>query len=156
MTLSCLPSDTAYDIRCPVCGRGFILMTGPLEASELAARRRTACSALAAQHRTPRKRTDRQTTGRDRRRGMPDTRAVPVERRGADRDRRAVLRDRRTDHAETLPSAHERRSASRTFRTGSGAVHPKTAFDLQGPDANFEPLAAPLGGIAVVQAPANG
>ncbi len=50
MTIPCLPTETSYDVQCPVCGRGFLLLTEPTLAIGRSVQRRAARSALAAQH----------------------------------------------------------------------------------------------------------
>ena len=133
MTIACLPSETAYDVQCPVCGRGFLFLTDPTEAVDSGALRRAASAALAAQHNRLKSQTDRRKS-RERRCGMPDTRAVKVERRAA--DRRGSKDDRRGERGDRRGTEQERRTSAETFRRGSGAVHPNGIFYLQGWDGD--------------------
>ncbi len=132
MTIACLSSETAYDVQCPVCGRGFLFLTDPTEAVDSGALRRVAGAALASQHNRLKSQMDRRNKSRDRRIGLPDLRALKVERRQS--DRRGMQRDRREGRPEQLGTEQERRTAAATFRRGSGAVHPKDIFYLQGWD----------------------
>ncbi len=131
MTIACLPSDTAYDVQCPLCGRGFLFLTDPMEAVDSGALRRAASAALASQHNRLKSQADRRRS-RERRCGMPDTRATKVERRRS--DRRGTAEDRRGSRPAQASTADERRTTASTFRRGSGAVHPKEIFYLQGWD----------------------
>ena len=131
MTIACLPSETAYDVQCPVCGRGFLFLTDPTEAVDSGALRRSAGAALAAQHNRLKSQADRRKS-RDRRRGLPDTRSVTLERRRS--DRRGTAEDRRLTRQAQTATEEERRTAAASFRRGSGAVHPKEIFYLQGWD----------------------
>lgn len=136
MVIACLPSETTYDVLCPVCGRGFLFLTDTSE-SERAALHRTATNALAAQHNKLKGRSDRRRTT-DRRRGQPDLRAVQVERRQPETDRRDPERDRRGASPEQLGTDQERRAGAPAFRRGSGAAHPRGIFYLQGWDGQTE------------------
>jgi hypothetical protein len=50
MPIPCLPTETSFDVRCPVCGRGFLLLPEPTLLLQRGSLRRTAQKALAAQH----------------------------------------------------------------------------------------------------------
>ncbi len=132
MTIACLPSDTAYDVQCPVCGRGFLFLTDPTDASDSGALRRKASAALSAQHNQIKSQTSRRKS-RDRRTGEADLRAIRVERRQMDR-RLGRRSDRRDARPEQRGSEDERRTAAAAFRRGSGAAHPNEIFYLQGWD----------------------
>lgn len=134
MTIACLPSDTAYDVQCPVCGRGFLFLTDPTDAFDSGALRRSASAALAAQHNQIKSQTSRRKS-RDRRTGQIDLRAVKVERRQTDR-RGTQPGDRREGRPEQRCTEGERRTAAAAFRRGSGAAHPKDIFYLQGWDGD--------------------
>ncbi len=133
MIIACLPSETTYDVQCPLCGRGFLFLTDRSD-SDGAALRRTAVLALAAQHNQLKARSDRRRGGHERRVGMPDLRAQRTERRTFTADRRESSPDRRGTDPERRGTEHERRSGSPVFRRGSGAVHPRGTFYLQGWD----------------------
>lgn len=136
MIIACLPSETTYDVQCPVCGRGFLFLTDPADSDRFALRR-AASAALAAQHNKLKARSDRRK-GMDRRMGMPDLRAVRVERRAPEVDRRESNPDRRGGDPERRGTEQERRTAAPTFRRGSGAAHPRNTFYLQGWDGEPE------------------
>ncbi len=53
MPIPCIATETAFDVRCPVCGRGFLLLTEPTLSLQKGAMRRAARKALAAQHDQP-------------------------------------------------------------------------------------------------------
>lgn len=53
MPIPCIATETAFDVRCPVCGRGFLLLTEPTLSLQKGAMRRAARKALAAQHEQP-------------------------------------------------------------------------------------------------------
>jgi hypothetical protein len=50
MPIPCLPTETSFDVRCPICDRGFLLLTEPTLLLERGSLRRAARKALAAQH----------------------------------------------------------------------------------------------------------
>ena len=50
MPIPCLPTETSFDVRCPVCGRGFLLLSAPTLLLQRWALRRAARRALATQH----------------------------------------------------------------------------------------------------------
>jgi hypothetical protein len=50
MSIPCLPTETSYDVQCPVCGRGFLLLTPPTLAISRSTQRRSVRQGLAAQH----------------------------------------------------------------------------------------------------------
>jgi hypothetical protein len=50
MPIPCLPSETSFDVQCPVCERGFLLLTEPTLAIRRTAQRHAAERGLAAQH----------------------------------------------------------------------------------------------------------
>lgn len=50
MPIPCIATETAFDVRCPVCGRGFLLLTEPTLSLQKGSMRRAARKALAAQH----------------------------------------------------------------------------------------------------------
>ncbi len=50
MPIPCIPTETSYDVQCPVCGSGFLLLTAPNHSIQNGSSRRIACRALAAQH----------------------------------------------------------------------------------------------------------
>lgn len=136
MIIACLPSETIFDVQCPLCGRGFLFLTDPTD-SDRAGLRRNASAALAAQHNKLKARSDRRR-GPDRRSAQPDPRAVKVERRQPTADRRESDPDRRDVDPEQRGTEQERRSASPVFRRGSGAAHPREIFYLQGWDSDAE------------------
>ena len=137
MVIACLPSETTYDVQCPICGRGFLFLTDAAEADR-AALRRSAVAALAAQHNKLKGRSDRRSA--DRRKGHPDARAVKQERRQAQAvaDRRDPDCDRRGASPEQRSTSQERRAAAPAFRRGSGVAHPREVFYLQGWDGQTE------------------
>ncbi len=135
MIIACLPSETTYDVQCPICGRGFLFLTDPTN-TDRAGLRRAASAALAAQHNKLKARSDRRRSA-ERRSGQPDQRAVKVERRQPTIERRESDPDRRAE-AEQRSTDQERRSASPVFRRGSGAAHPREIFYLQGFDSDAE------------------
>jgi len=53
MPIPCIATETAFDVRCPVCGRGFLLLTEPTLSLQKGSMRRAARKALAAQHDQP-------------------------------------------------------------------------------------------------------
>ncbi|MGI4757570.1 MAG: hypothetical protein ACRYGF_12075 [Janthinobacterium lividum] len=136
MIIACLPSETTYDVQCPVCGRGFLFLTDP-SGCDRPALRRSASAALAAQHNKLKARSDRRR-GPDRRTGMADPRGMRVERRIPTAERRDSDPDRRGPAAEHRLTDQERRSASPVFRRGSGAAHPRDTFYLQGWDGDAD------------------
>lgn len=136
MVIACLPSETTYDVQCPVCGRGFLFLTDAGEADR-AAMRRGAANALAAQHTKQKGRSDRRRSN-DRRVGQPDLRAAKLERRHPEIDRRRPDRERRGVTPEHRGTDDERRSAAQAFRRGSGAAHPREVFYLHGWDGQAE------------------
>jgi hypothetical protein len=50
LSIPCLPTETSFDVQCPVCGRGFLLLTPPTLVISRSAQRRAARLALTAQH----------------------------------------------------------------------------------------------------------
>ncbi len=50
MAIACLPSETNFDVRCPVCGHGFLLLWEPTLHPHRGHLREAARQALAAQH----------------------------------------------------------------------------------------------------------
>lgn len=50
MPIPCIATETAFDVRCPICGRGFLLLTEPTLSLQKGSMRRAARKALAAQH----------------------------------------------------------------------------------------------------------
>ncbi len=50
MAIPCLPTETSFDVQCPVCGRGFLLLTPPTLLMVDGSDRRAARRALMAQH----------------------------------------------------------------------------------------------------------
>ncbi len=50
MAISCLASQTHCDVRCPVCGKGYLLLWEPSLHTHRSHLRRSARQALAAQH----------------------------------------------------------------------------------------------------------
>ena len=50
MPIPCIATETSFDIQCPVCGRGFLLLTEPTLSLQKGSIRRAARRALAAQH----------------------------------------------------------------------------------------------------------
>lgn len=52
MTLHCLPTQTYYDVRCPVCGDGFLLLTEPTLRTHRMALQSWAAAVLTSQHDT--------------------------------------------------------------------------------------------------------
>lgn len=50
MAITCLPSETHYDVQCPVCGRGFLLLSEPTLDPDKTSLRHTVRETLAAQH----------------------------------------------------------------------------------------------------------
>lgn len=136
LIIACLPSETTFDVQCPICGRGFLFLTDPTN-SDRAGLRRTASVALAAQHNKLKARSDRRR-GTERRIGQADSRAVQVDRRQPTTKRRESHLDRRAVEPEQRGTPQERRSASPVFRRGSGAAHPREIFYLQGFDSDTE------------------
>ncbi len=53
MPIPCIATETAFDGQCPVCGRGFLLLTEPTLSLQRGSMRRAARRALAAQHEQP-------------------------------------------------------------------------------------------------------
>ncbi|SDF89634.1 hypothetical protein [Terriglobus roseus] len=53
MHIPCIATETAFDVQCPVCGRGFLLLTEPTLSLQRGSMRRHARRALAAQHDQP-------------------------------------------------------------------------------------------------------
>ncbi len=53
MHIPCIATETAFDVQCPVCGRGFLLLTEPTLSLQRGSMRRHARQALAAQHDLP-------------------------------------------------------------------------------------------------------
>lgn len=51
MPIPCIATETSFDVQCPVCGRGFLLLTEPTLSLQRGSMRRAAQRALAAQHR---------------------------------------------------------------------------------------------------------
>jgi hypothetical protein len=49
MAIPCLPTETSFDVQCPVCGRGFLLLTPPTLLM-VGADRHAVRRALMAQH----------------------------------------------------------------------------------------------------------
>ena len=137
MIIACLPSETTFDVQCPVCGRGFLFLTDPTD-SDRAGLRRAAGVALSAQHNKLKARSDRRRGGQDRRMNMPDTRTLRVERRDPAADRRESNPDRRGVDPERRGTEQERRGGSPVFRRGSGAAHPRDIFYLQGWDGDAD------------------
>lgn len=150
MIIACLPSNTTYDIQCPICGRGFLFLTEPAQTSGIVAQRRSASAALAAQHNQLKARSDRRGRS-DRRAGQPDARIDKADRRKPSADRRAKHEGRREGQPESLATDQERRTAAPTFRRGSGAVHPKSIFYLQGWDGDADPKAGVWADGALLQ-----
>lgn len=150
MIIACLPSNTTFDVQCPICGRGFLFLTDPTEVSGTAAMRRSASAALAAQHNRLKARSDRRGRS-DRRAGLPDTRTDTVERRKPLSDRRVSENSRRAVQQESLATDQERRTAAPTFRRGSGAAHPQDIFYLQGWDGDADPKAGVWADGALLQ-----
>lgn len=136
MVIACLPSETTYDVQCPVCGRGFLFLTDAAESDRAAMRRGAAC-ALAAQHNKLKSRSDRRRSA-DRRHGEPDPRAVKIDRRQPQGDRRDPELDRRALTPEQRGTEQERRTTAAAFRRGSGSAHPREVFYLQGWDGQTE------------------
>jgi len=52
MPIPCLPTETSYDVQCPICGRGFLLLTEPTLHIGSGAQRRAVRNGLVAQHRS--------------------------------------------------------------------------------------------------------
>ncbi len=52
MPIPCLPTETSYDVQCPICGRGFLLLTEPTLHIGTGSQRNAARKALIAQHKT--------------------------------------------------------------------------------------------------------
>ena len=50
MPLHCLPTQTHFDVRCPVCGEGFLLLTEPTLRSERLALHGWAATVLESHH----------------------------------------------------------------------------------------------------------
>jgi hypothetical protein len=50
MNIPCLPTETSFDVQCPVCGRGFLLLAEPTLVLQRGSMRRAARIALAAHH----------------------------------------------------------------------------------------------------------
>ena len=50
MPIPCIATETSFDVQCPVCGRGFLLLTEPTLSLQKGSMRRVARRALAAQH----------------------------------------------------------------------------------------------------------
>lgn len=136
MIIACLPSETIFDVQCPLCGRGFLFLTDPTD-SDHAGLRRAASAALTAQHNKLKARSDRRR-GADRRSGKAGTRTLQVERRQPATERRERDPDRRGVDPEQRGTEQERRSASPVFRRGSGAAHPREIFYLQGWDGDAD------------------
>lgn len=130
MIIACLPSETTYDVQCPICGSGFLFLTDCAEADRPALLR-SALAGLSAQHNRLKGRSDRRRAN-DRRTGQPDVRAVRVERRQPQVDRREPDGNRRGPISPPVGTEHERRAAAPAFRRGSGAAHPRETFYLQG------------------------
>ncbi|AFL90548.1 hypothetical protein Terro_4351 [Terriglobus roseus DSM 18391] len=53
MNIPCLPTETSFDVQCPVCGCGFLLLTEPTLLMLRGTLRRMARQSLAAQHEGP-------------------------------------------------------------------------------------------------------
>ena len=53
MNIPCLPTETSFDVQCPVCGCGFLLLTEPTLLLLRGSLRRAARQSLAAQHDSP-------------------------------------------------------------------------------------------------------
>jgi hypothetical protein len=53
MNIPCLPTETSFDVQCPVCGSGFLLLTEPTLRMQRGTLRSMARHALAAQHEAP-------------------------------------------------------------------------------------------------------
>ncbi|SEB94767.1 hypothetical protein SAMN05443244_2256 [Terriglobus roseus] len=53
MNIPCLPTETSFDVQCPVCGCGFMLLTEPTLLLLRGTLRRIARQSLAAQHEFP-------------------------------------------------------------------------------------------------------
>ena len=53
MNIPCLPTETSFDVQCPVCGCGFLLLTEPTLLLMRGTLRRMARQSLAAQHESP-------------------------------------------------------------------------------------------------------
>ncbi len=50
MPIPCLPTETSIEVRCPVCGCGFMLLSEPTLLPHRGALRRAARRSLAGQH----------------------------------------------------------------------------------------------------------
>ena len=50
MSHTCIASQTHHDVRCPICGSGFLLLATPDQPFHSGSLRRAARKALAAQH----------------------------------------------------------------------------------------------------------
>ena len=50
MPIPCIATETSFDVQCPVCGRGFLLLTEPTLSLQRGSMRRAARRALAEQH----------------------------------------------------------------------------------------------------------
>jgi hypothetical protein len=50
MPIPCLATETSFEVRCPVCNRGFLLLTEPTIRPQRGSLRRAARKGLAAQH----------------------------------------------------------------------------------------------------------
>jgi hypothetical protein len=53
MNIPCLPTETSFDVQCPVCGRGFLLLAEPTLLLQRGSMRSAARLALAAHHEFP-------------------------------------------------------------------------------------------------------
>jgi hypothetical protein len=53
MNIPCLPTETSFDVQCPVCGRGFLLLAEPTLVLQRGSMRQAARLALAAHHDKP-------------------------------------------------------------------------------------------------------
>ena len=149
MVIACLPSETTYDVQCHVGGRGFLCLSDTGE-GERAALRRSAAASLAAQHNRMKGRADRRHAT-ERRSGQPDTRLLRVERRQPSTDRRLPTNDRREVSTAQRATDKERRTDAPSFRRGSGAVHPRDIFYLQGWDGPTERNARSFAGTIPLQ-----
>lgn|GEM_PF-4159292 len=52
MPIPCLATETAFEVQCPVCGRGFMLLTEPRQCVHTSSIRRAVRHRLAMQHET--------------------------------------------------------------------------------------------------------
>jgi len=50
MAISCLPTETSYDVQCPICGHGFLLLTAHTHGMHSGSVRLAARRALAGMH----------------------------------------------------------------------------------------------------------